>query len=140
PHIPLMPSSDTALVTPDERFSAEELVDIELQRLGSSDVVGVEPNVVSEVVQARNQRLFCIGQALGREVADQVIVPQRVGILSVSADVVLGSVAALGRGLDARPARPGNVVAARGAGTANCVRDRQQAIAGPATLGMQVVE
>ena len=81
-----------------------------------------------------------VGQPLSGEIANQVVVPQHVGILRLAADVVACSVATHRRRTDAGGAGPGDLRSARFAAAANGVGRRQKAIAIPSTLLVQIGE
>ena len=59
-----MTAGNAALMSPDERLPAKELVDIKLQRLRDSDIGGVEPDVIYEVMNAGNNGVIPVGQTL----------------------------------------------------------------------------
>lgn len=86
--VPLMAAGNTAFVSPDETFGSKELVDVELQRLGGRNVLGVEINVVNKVVKLGNH---CrVVNSLRREIPDDVIVPENVAERMCSANVMVG--------------------------------------------------
>ena len=86
PNIPLVSACDAALVAKNEAHAAEELIDIKLQRLRDPEVISVEIHVIGEVVERRNYRLVAIRHTLRRAGADQLVVPQRVGVRSSASD------------------------------------------------------
>src|ERR1700676_3647389 len=94
PGIPLMASSNSAFMSPDEGFSIHKLVDIELQRLRYLDVRNPEIHIVGEIVKAWREGLAGIRKPLRREVSNQMIVPEHVRKNSLSADVRLSSTSA----------------------------------------------
>src|SRR6266481_3243003 len=87
PDVPFVSSHNPAFMSPDERLAIDELIDIELQRLGGTDIGRIERNVVSKVVHVGNNRAIGIGKTLRGKITDQVIVPERVGVESLSANV-----------------------------------------------------
>src|SRR5579872_2218232 len=89
PNVPLISSGDPAFVSPDVPQVVEELVDIELHRLRQPQVASPKINIVSEVVQCRNQRVILVRQTLRRKIADEVIVPQSVAITLASRKIHL---------------------------------------------------
>jgi len=93
PDVPFMAVLDTALVTPRESHAVKELVHIKLKRLRQTGVAAVEIHVVGEVVERWDQGVAAVGKPLGREVANQMVVPKNIGIGYVSANVVLGRIA-----------------------------------------------
>src|SRR5579864_4029264 len=90
PDVPFVAVLDTALVTPRESHAVKELVDIELKRLSHISVAAIEIHVVGEVVKRWHKRVAAVGQSLGRKVADQVVVPENIGVRQVPAEVELG--------------------------------------------------
>ncbi len=56
PNIPFVAAGDATLMTPDERLSIDELVDVEFQRLRSGQIVSVEIYVIDEMAQAWHDR------------------------------------------------------------------------------------
>ena len=86
-HIPLVPSSDPALVSPNEGMSSRELIDVEFQRLRDTGVLDPEVDVIGEIVKSGNQCMFVVRQPLRRERADNVVVPQHIPPLYRSATV-----------------------------------------------------
>src|SRR5215813_9325688 len=91
PDVPLIAASDTAFMSPDVRIPVDELVDVELESLRLADVLGIEVDVVGEVVQAGNQGFVCVGKPLRRKIANEVIVPEGVRINGGSANIHLRS-------------------------------------------------
>src|SRR6266704_6357950 len=55
-HVPFVTARNAALMSSNERQPARELVDVELQRLRDACVLHPEVNVVSEIVESRNER------------------------------------------------------------------------------------
>src|SRR5580692_6118962 len=92
PDVPFVAAGNTAFMAPDEAQIIEELVHVELNRLGEPKVGSVEPHVVSEVVERGNQRVIVVRQALRRVSADQMVVKQHIPIGTSSADVELGRI------------------------------------------------
>lgn len=121
PDIPLMAAGNAALMSPDERMTTEELIDVEFQSLRESYVVGEEVDVISEIVDVGNDGVIEVRQTLRREVANQVIVPKNIGVLSVAADIVLSRISADRRRAHAGPSRPGCLRTIRGARGADVV-------------------
>src|SRR5215472_2012762 len=87
PDVPFMTAGDPALMAPDERLAADELIDIELEGLRDTQIGTIEINLVGEVVDIRNDRAIRIRQPLRRKVSNQVIVPEHIGIDSLSANI-----------------------------------------------------
>src|SRR5258706_6861101 len=121
PNLPLVPVSDETLVAPDEAHAVKELVDVELQRLGGSEVRAVKVHVVSEVLVRIHLVMIGIGHALRGEIADQVIVKQGVTVSGGPADVVFGRLSTHGRGFDVLGHGVRDSIA-RGRRTVNIVR------------------
>src|ERR1700689_1574201 len=90
PHVPRVSGIDAAFVSEDESHAIEELVDIELDRLGWAEVAREEIHVIREGVKRRHQSSITVEGALRRKWTDQMVVPQRVGIRRRSPDVELG--------------------------------------------------
>src|SRR5581483_734786 len=87
PNVPLMATCGSALVAPDELFPADELVDIKLESLRKFNVLHEEINVIGEVVIFGNDRMVGVVNILGREITNQVVVPQDVSPLNGSAAI-----------------------------------------------------
>src|SRR5262249_24769430 len=85
PGVPLITAKDATFVPPDVGFSADELVDIELQGLRVIDVHDPEIDVVGEVVQGWNNGFVVVLQSLLRYGTDQMHVPERVRPLNCAA-------------------------------------------------------
>ena len=83
-----MTASNTALVAPNERLAARELVNIEFERLRRIRLRYPEIHVIGETVQRCGERVIVIGQPYGREGPDKVIVPEYVAPLCGSTTVV----------------------------------------------------
>jgi hypothetical protein len=99
-NVPLVPAGQAALVAKDESHIVEKLVDVKLQSLWKTEIVSVEVDVVSEVMQGRHQLLICVRQALRRGGPDQVVVPQPVRERSLSSDIKFRGVTAHRRRTD----------------------------------------
>src|SRR5215831_19543352 len=89
PDVPLVPAFYAALMTPRKSHAVEELVNVELERLRHSQIASIKVDVVGEVVQRWNQRVIGIGQPLRRKISDQMVIPEHIGIVHVSANVEL---------------------------------------------------
>src|SRR6266849_5932107 len=100
PDGPVVPVSDAALVAPDKAHTVEELINVELQRLGKSEVSAIEVHVIGEVVVVVHFVVILIGHALRGEVPNQVIVKKGITVGRSPANVKLGGFSAHGRGLD----------------------------------------
>ena len=87
PRVPLMTTGYAALMAPNVRLPAHELIDVELERLRIIGIVDPEVDVVGKVVEGRNQRFAEIWKTLRRKVSDQVIVPKDVRPLRGAAAV-----------------------------------------------------
>lgn len=64
PNVPFMAAGNPTLLSPNEAHASEVLIDVELDNLRILEVRTVEIDVVREVVQARNQSVRSIWQAL----------------------------------------------------------------------------
>src|SRR6266542_502704 len=62
--IPLVPTGDTALMSPNEGVTTGELIDIEFKPLGDTWVADPEVNLIGEIVERGNQRVAVVGQTL----------------------------------------------------------------------------
>src|SRR5712691_7351259 len=80
PDVPLVSSNNPAFVAPNERLAIDELIDIELQRLGGADIGSKKIDVIGKVVDVGNNCVTSIGKTLRGKITDQVIVPERVGV------------------------------------------------------------
>src|SRR6266496_1816779 len=87
PCIPFVAAGDAALMTPNIRLAADELVDIELHRLRDAGISHPEVNVIGEVMQVRNDGLVGVFQSLRGHAANQMHVPERIGPLDRSTAV-----------------------------------------------------
>jgi hypothetical protein len=58
-----MAAGNATFMTPDITLSSGELVDVEFQRLGIADVVGVEIYVIDKVVGAIGEHMVVVGQS-----------------------------------------------------------------------------
>jgi len=99
--IPLVSTSDSAFVTPDESLTARrahELVDVKLKSLGIRQVGRVKINVLNEVMSVVGQRLVGIRQPLCRKGPYEVVVPQKVGVWMCAPYRLLGRATAQRRG------------------------------------------
>jgi len=63
------------------------LIDVELQCLRGTNIRRVEMDIVSEVVDIGNDGVPSIREASRRKIADQVIVPQPIGIDGLSSNI-----------------------------------------------------
>lgn len=97
-NIPLVTSGDAAFVTPDEALAAGELVDVKFQRLRVGDRTRVEVNVVDEITRALGQGIAVVGQPYRRIRADQMVVPEDVGVGPCAPYVVFRGIAVERRG------------------------------------------
>src|SRR5258707_312302 len=86
PNVPFVSARDAAFVAPDETHTTEELIDVKLQGLREPEVISIEIDVVSEVVECRNQRLIGVRHALRRGGTDQRVVPQGIGVRSTASN------------------------------------------------------
>src|SRR5215471_15860822 len=86
-YVPLVSSSDPALVSPNKGMSTRELIDVELQGLGNARVLYPEVDVIGEIVKSGNECVFVVRESLRRERADNVVVPQHISPLHRSATV-----------------------------------------------------
>src|ERR1700690_2495075 len=127
PYVPLLPAGNPAFVSPDERLAVKELIDIEFQRLGNTQIRRVEIDVVGEIVHIRNDGVVVIREALGREITDQVIVPQRIGIDGLPSHIHAGGIPTLRRRRDPLRHPPRNLGPAGYAEWADIVYRRGEA-------------
>ena len=58
PDIPLIPAGNSAFMSPNEGLPIHKLVNVELESLGCIDICGVEVNVISKIVNIRNDRVI----------------------------------------------------------------------------------
>src|SRR5229473_2993225 len=100
PDGPVVPVSDAALVAPDKAHAVEELINVELQRLGKSEVGAIEVHVIGEVVVVVHLVVILIGHALRGEIANQVIVKEGIAVGRSPTNVKFGGFSAHGRGFD----------------------------------------
>src|SRR5438445_5601667 len=140
PDVPLMAAGDTTFVSPDEGLAVHELIDIELESLGGGDISAVEVDVVSEIVGVGVNFLIHVGEAVGRKITDEVIVPERVSVLSLAADVELGCIPAHGRRTHALFHGPGHLRSIRTARVADGVGEREETVTSPSAALMQIGE
>lgn len=94
PNVPLIAACDPAFVSPDVRLTVQKLVDVELQGLRGVQVFGKEINVIHKIVRVGIDVIVAIPHPLGRELADQVIIPKYVRVLGLAANGELHSSAA----------------------------------------------
>lgn len=92
--VPFVAAGDAALMSPDERFSEGELVDIELESLRGRNVLRVKIDVVYEVMKIGDEGVTAVRNSLRRKAANEVIVPKNIGVGARTADVVLGGFSA----------------------------------------------
>ena len=64
PDVPFIPSDNPAFMPPDEGLAIDELIDIELQRLGDAQIRRVELDVVGEIVEIGSNGMTGIVQTL----------------------------------------------------------------------------
>ena len=65
PNIPFITARNSAFMSPDERLTIHELVDIKFKRLGDARILHIEIYFVGEAVKIGKDRLAGIGQVLG---------------------------------------------------------------------------
>ena len=75
-YIPFVSAGNSALVSPNESLPLGELIDIKLKRLGIGNILGIEINVIDEVVGIVGQRIAVIRKPLRGERSHKVIVPE----------------------------------------------------------------
>src|SRR5579872_1533365 len=127
--VPLMPAGDSALMAPNVRFPASELVDVELHSLRNARIFHPEIHVISEVVKGRVQSVFSVRETLRRKTANEVVVPEHIAPLIGPA-----AIAALCRnpahrwGTDVLCPGPLQQWSRRGARTANPPARRKQCV------------
>src|SRR4029077_4913154 len=92
PDIPFVSTRNPALVSPRKAHTVEELVYVELKSLRSTQIAAVEVDVVGEAMESRYQSVISVGHTLGRKISNQMVIPEDVGVVHVSADVVLRGV------------------------------------------------
>ncbi len=100
----------------------------------------VKVDVVSEIVGVGVNLLIPIGEAVGRKITDEVIVPEGVGVLGLAADVELGCIPAHGRRTHALFHGPGHLRSIRTARVADGVGEREETVTSPSAALMQVGE
>src|SRR5437763_14232741 len=140
PDVPLVAAAGAALVAPGEAHVIEELVDVELQRLGRLQVTSPEIDVVGEVMQRGHDGMTGVGHALRGEVSDEVVVPEHVGVGHGATEVVLRCTAREGWGLDALIHRPSGSGSARSAVVAVRVAGGLLGVAAPSAMTLNVGE
>ena len=89
PNVPLIAAGNAALVSPNIGLAVHELIDIELQGLRCADVIAKKIYVIDKVVRFGVDAVARVRHSLRRELADQVIIPKRVGIRRLAADIEL---------------------------------------------------
>src|SRR5215469_5413581 len=94
PNIPFVPASDAALVSPNVRLAAYELIDIEFKGLRGADIISEEVYVVHKVMRTRVDAVIGIRHPLRRKLPDQMVVPKHVRVRCLSADGELRGFAA----------------------------------------------
>src|SRR5260370_36904560 len=72
--IPRVAACESALMPPNEGVPADELVDVELKRLGDTCIGDPEINVIGEVVECGYERMAGVGQPLRTKIPHHVIV------------------------------------------------------------------
>src|SRR6476620_8075651 len=87
-YVPLVSASNSALVPPNESLRLGELIDIKLKSLGIGNILGVEINVIDEVVGIIGQSVAVIRKSLRRKRSHQVIVPEDIRIRPCASDTV----------------------------------------------------
>ena len=87
PSVPLVPTSNAALVPPDIGLSIDELIDVEFQGLRNRRVSNIEINVVCELVIIGNALLV-------RQASGEFLVPKNVGKYHVPTQAELHGLAA----------------------------------------------
>ena len=91
PDIPFVAAGDAAFVAEDEAHAIEELIHVELKRLGETEGAAVEVNIISEIVIGIHLVVIVIRHALGRLGTDEVVVPDGIAVIGGSAEVVFRS-------------------------------------------------
>jgi len=87
-YVPLVSASNSALVPPNESLRLGELIDIKLKSLGIGNILGVEINVIDEVVGIVGQCIAVIWQPLRGERPYEVIIPENIRIRPRASDTV----------------------------------------------------
>src|SRR4029077_3391125 len=87
PNIPFVPARNAAFMSPDKGLAVDKLVDVELQRLRNAYVGCIEVDVVREIANVWYDRTTGIGETLRREISDQVLVPEHIGIDGLAAHI-----------------------------------------------------
>jgi len=126
--VPFVTAGDPAFMPPNERLSARELINIELKRLGSPDILRVKVDFIDEVMKVGNQGVTRIQNVLRREAPDNVVIPQDVGVSTRTTDMVLGRATADRRRRNSWCARPVHTGGSRRAARTNAPTGRQQRI------------
>src|SRR5690348_6734700 len=80
PGVPFVAASDAALMSPDKRLSAEELVDVKFQSLGSFQIGAVEVDIVGKGGEGGYFTLV-------RQVGGEFHIPQNIGECHGATDV-----------------------------------------------------
>ena len=65
-NVPLIPGGNAAFVAKNKSHSAEELVNVELERLRGAEVVDIKIDIVGEVVHRWNQAAVAVERSLRR--------------------------------------------------------------------------
>src|ERR1051326_2345981 len=79
-NIPLISVGDAALMAINKTLAVEELIDVELQSFGGSEIIAIEIHVIGEIVQSRHQTMVSVERALRGERPDEGVVKQGIGI------------------------------------------------------------
>ena len=87
PNIPFVSAGDAAFVPPNIRFAVHKLIDIELERLRSADVIAEKIYVIHKVVRLGVDAIVAVRLPLRREVPDQVVIPKCVRERRLAADI-----------------------------------------------------
>src|SRR5215467_12778004 len=96
PHVPLVSAGNTALMAVYKSIPIEILVNVELHYLGDPQLRAIEVQVVRKVVKIRNDLAVFIFDPLRREVSNQRIRPQDIGIRMTAANGKLGRISSHG--------------------------------------------
>lgn len=94
PNIPFVPASDPALVSPNIRLAAYELIDIEFNGLCGADVISEKIYVVDKVMRSGVDAIVGVRHPLRRKLPDQMVVPKHVRVRRLAADGELHGFAA----------------------------------------------
>lgn len=89
PNVPLIAAGDAALVPPNIGLAVHKLIDIELQCLRGADVIAKKICIIDKVMRLGVDAVVSVRHSLRRELADQMIIPKRVGIGRMAADIEL---------------------------------------------------